>query len=109
MKSTLRDPNVTPTAVQDVESSNSSGHFILYPSPSVGKLVIEFRHFKKGVGELEILNLQGQKVKEEQLKVTVGNNYHEVLTHDLPSALYFVKLKLPEESEYKVKKVIVKN
>lgn len=105
MKSKLRDTRVTPTVIQN-ELPN---HFKLYPNPSVDKLVMEFRHNHDGISSMELLDLQGRKLKEEQVRVIVGDNRHEIMTRDMPAGLYFIKIKLPKSTETIIQKIMVNN
>jgi glycosidase len=81
------------TATQ--EFAEQVNDFLLFPNPSVsGKVTLGFNLKKGGKTTWEVLNLQGQRVAASPVEIDLaaGSHANELITKDLSSGLYIVKL-----------------
>jgi len=70
----------------------------LFPNPAINSTNIKFDAFNNLEGEFKILNIVGQEFSSKKFEVVVGENNIEIDLKNLPSGVYFVNVKLGEQS-----------
>ncbi len=96
--STLVVEENTALSITEEVSSNA---FQIYPNPVTdGLLFVQSAKTLQGQTQIEIFNLEGAKVYEEQLQNFNGANSHRIsLRQDLASGIYIVRIQNQGESE----------
>jgi hypothetical protein len=75
----------TPNGVENIASENG---LMIYPNPT--NSVISIRLSVGSIKIIEVMNLQGEKM---ELPVTsLNSDYCKLITENLPSGVYFVKV-----------------
>lgn len=76
-----------------------------YPNPNTGKFTLSFSLKDKGITEVNILNIEGKSVYNEQLQDFSGNYTKEIDISANPKGVYFVKIK--QGAHAQVKKIVL--
>lgn len=108
MKSTIRDKESITVSTLDSVERLSDADFQIYPNPASEKFKVEFKRRRKGVSEIELRDLQGKIIIKEQISVVERDGY-EVVTRDLPSGIYFIKVTQPGTFKVIAKKIMVEH
>jgi hypothetical protein len=89
------------------------GEILIYPNPVKNILVINIRHFNKGIHQIELLDTRGVKLKEMQLKYTGMGAKENWNLSGLPAGQYFLNIRqinpvtgrLARKGAYKIVKI----
>lgn len=76
-----------------------------FPNPNDGKFNLEFQVTSKGDTELNILNMEGKSIYNENLKNFSGQYSNAINISDQPKGVYFVKIKQGKHAQ--VKKIVL--
>ena len=99
-------PGLTTWSVQNNEAVNPMTSVRVYPNPATDVLNIEVNASKTSAMSINVFNIMGQKVAEENVNVNAGINTRSINTSDLNSGIYFVTVKA--DGFENTKKFIVK-
>lgn len=62
----------------------------LYPNPNQGEFFLEFHNPEEGVALIEIYDLLGRRVFEEELEITLSENRHRIKVKDMSAGTYTI-------------------
>ena len=86
-------PGLETWGVQNSEAVNPMTSVRVYPNPATDVLNIEVNASKTSAMSINVFNIMGQKVAEENVNVNAGINTRSINTSDLNSGIYFVTVK----------------
>jgi hypothetical protein len=79
------------TAIQEI--SNLDIHkFIIYPTPAINELHIQYTADSKEMFQLKIIDIQGRTVSQQALSAETGINYNTISVSHLKHGLYLCLL-----------------
>ena len=64
----------------------------VYPNPSFGPVTVELNFAAGGFGQLEILDLQGQRLQQRRIETVSGYNQFQIDTDRLPAGTYLIRV-----------------
>ena len=67
----------------------------VFPNPTMGRLIIQLGDFLYQEGELEVLDVHGQRVRSVR-RGRLEYDTEEVDLTDLPAGMYFIRLQLAD-------------
>ena len=91
LKSVNVDATTEFSPIRAVEFSGSKRLFSIFPNPTNGDLTLQTMDYK-GLVLIEIFNVSGQKMKEEQRQIFDNQSVMVFSTTDLPNGLYSMRL-----------------
>ena len=97
--------NVTFIPCASIAEQLKSPLINIFPNPSTGKLNIKIPNIKEEV-EIQILNIRGQLLRRENLKLTSLSHTKEFDLHMLPKGIYFINFR--GESFVKTKRLVIR-
>ncbi|MBS1773853.1 MAG: zinc-dependent metalloprotease [Bacteroidetes bacterium] len=75
----------------------------LHPNPATNNTVLEFYAAKKGDGSIRLNDATGKLIQEETIHYIAGSNRYTIPLSGLAQGIYFVALKVNNESTYNMK------
>ncbi len=79
-------------------SKYSFNNGILFPNPATNSTNIKFDALNNLQGEFRISNLVGKEISFKKFEVLIGENNIEIDLKNIPSGVYFVNVKMGEQS-----------
>ncbi|MBS1510895.1 MAG: T9SS type A sorting domain-containing protein [Bacteroidetes bacterium] len=76
----------------------------LFPNPAKNKAELEVKGFEPGLVQLQIADISGKKLRNDQRLLTTGNE-NMVVMFSLPPGIYFIILK--QKNQLVKKKMVV--
>ena len=101
LKMVDNDGTVEISKIQAVEFDKSKRHFSVFPNPTSGDLTIKTSDYKGSV-LVELYNVNGQKVGNEQRQVIDNQGIIKLSTANLPNGIYSLRLTNNGFSEHKM-------
>lgn len=86
-------PGLETWGVQHNEAINPMTTVRVYPNPATDMLNIEVSASQSSVMSINVFNIMGQKVAEQNVNVNAGINVPTINTADFASGIYFVTVK----------------
>lgn len=77
------------------ENVNKSNSFVVYPNPSHGEITLEYDAITEGNYQLEVLDVTGKIVLEQQGDALQGNNSIHYDLSSIAKGIYLVRLQTP--------------
>jgi hypothetical protein len=85
----------------DVDQKLKLGQMTFYPNPNNGKFNLTFTLADKGNASITILNPEGKRIYNEELKDFTGTYDKEIDISSNPKGVYFVKIQQGEHAQLK--------
>lgn len=86
---------VPETMINEAAAQTPTLGFKLFPNPTTGELTLKFTGGAPKAGTVQILNLYGSVVKQDELRS--GEQEHAFTLSDFPAGVYFVRVLEREE------------
>ena len=83
---------ISKKPVNGIEEEKSIHNLKVYPVPATKKITIEFASTKNQKGTLELYNIIGERIIQQQMQISPGMQQLEVPTDNLMSGIYYVSL-----------------
>ncbi|HHJ51231.1 MAG TPA: T9SS type A sorting domain-containing protein [Phaeodactylibacter sp.] len=80
---------------------------LAYPNPAIFDVRFEFINLKPGVYHLEIYNLLGVKIRDEEYRIKSGNQVEKMDVSDLRKGTYLYSLRGPDGKAITTKRLII--
>jgi hypothetical protein len=94
-------PDSTKNSLQKIAADSlppkEKANFRLFPNPAKNKAELEVKGFKPGTIQLEIVDVNGKLLRDDQ-RLLVNGNEHMVMMFSLQPGIYFIVLKQKERS-----------
>ncbi len=85
-------PSSRVAVKSDYLEAESDKKITVYPNPTEGLFSVEFTQFIIGESTLSIVDMQGNKIKEEQISTRLGLNKVDIDLSHQPSGTYIISL-----------------
>lgn len=86
-------PDMQGWGTNEQEAVNPMTNVRVYPNPATDKLNIEVNASQASTMSINVFNIMGQKVMEDNISLTTGINRPAINTAELSSGIYFVTVK----------------
>jgi len=83
---------VTQKPVSDTLSAKEKATVKLFPNPVKNRAALEVKGFEPGLIELQIIDISGKRVRDDQ-RLLVSGNENIVMMFSLQPGIYFIVLK----------------
>ena len=95
---TIGNPDAVPAL-------NLNNELVVYPNPAKGKINIDCMNTSSEKVGISLISAGGKRMLTESFSVLPGQNTMSLNIEDIPSGIYFIRLKTENEIIYK--KIIV--